>query len=159
MRPIATAPRGKNPCKKPYLGVYLSMSHSRIERDDLDAVDYDPDDGQDPKAFHDRRRLHKRPTKEPGRKSRQLAAQVADQLRLILAGLADPILADTTVVSVQPAPNSGRLMVTVAGPSPTDAADTTTVLTALERATSVIRRDVASAITRRYAPELVFRVV
>ena len=135
------------------------MSQPRIERDDLDAAEYHPDDGQDPKRFHDKRRLLKRDAKEPGRKSRQLASQVMDELRLILAGLADPLLADLAVVAVQPAPNSGRLMVTVAGPSPTDATDTANVLTALERATSVIRRDVAAAITRRYAPELVFRVV
>jgi len=159
MHPIANRHVGKNSCKTSLLGVYLFMSQPRIEQDDLDAAENHPDDGQDPKRFHDKRRLLKRDDKEPGRKSRQLAAQVMDQLRLILAGLADPILTNLMVVSVQPAPNSGRLMVTVAGSSPTDAADTATVLTALEKATSVLRRGVAAAITRRYAPELVFRVV
>ncbi len=62
-----------------------------------------------------------------------------------------------TVVSVEPAPHGGRLRVTVAADA-ADVIDRATVGRHLARATGAIREEVASAITRRKVPELVFTV-
>jgi ribosome-binding factor A len=109
-----------------------------------------PDDGKDPRRDHDRRGIHGKP---PGRKAHQLCGQVAQALLVILPGLADEVLRDLTVVSVEPAPHSGRLLVTVAGPAPADATDRH-----LRLAAGLLRSEVANAVHRRKAPELVFAV-
>ena len=119
-----------------------------------------PDDGQDPRRFHDRRTWDE--PKKAGRKAQQLCEQVADALRTILAGMADEVLQNLTVMTVAPAPHTGRLLVTVAGPAPADATDrppVADVLAALSKAAGRIRSEVATYIHRRYAPELVFAVV
>lgn len=77
---------------------------------------------------------------------------------VILPCLADEVLRNLTVVSVEPAPHSGRLLVTVAGPSPADATDQHAVSEHLARAAGLLRSEVASAVHRRKAPELVFHV-
>ena len=76
--------------------------------------------------------------------------------------MADESLQNLTVVKVEPAPNTGRLRVTVAGVTPADATDPTSrtnALAALERAGGLLRMEVARAIHRKYAPELVFHLV
>ena len=113
------------------------------------AAEVGPEDGSDPRRFHDRRGLHGKP---PGRKARQLCGQVAQALQVLLPGLADEVLQDLVVVSVEPAPHSGRLLVTGAVPVPADATDR------LHRAAGLIRSEVAAAVHRRKAPELVFLV-
>jgi ribosome-binding factor A len=123
------------------------------------AAEFGPDDGGDPKAFHDRRRRVPRPARGPGRKALQLCGQVRDAVQTILGGCADEALQALTVVSVEPAPHSGRLMVTVAVPRPADATDRSAAAEAMTRAGGLIRRTVAAAVHRRYAPELAFRVV
>jgi ribosome-binding factor A len=112
-----------------------------------------PEDGSDPKAFHDRRMIARELRQGPGRKGLQLCGQVKDVLTVVLAGCGDDVLRDLTVVLVEPTPNTGRLMVTVAGPVSADAADRH-----LKTAASLLRREVARAICRRKTPELVFRV-
>ena len=62
------------------------------------------------------------------------------------------------VISVQPAPNTGRLMVTVADPVSADATDRTLSYEAIHRALALIRVEAAAVVNRRKAPELVFRV-
>ena len=93
-----------------------------------------------------------------GRKARQLCEQVKDALGLILAGSRDPVVRDAVVVSVEPAPHTGRLMVTVAGPTPADVIDRAAVADRLTRAAGWARTEVAACVHRRKAPELVFRV-
>jgi ribosome-binding factor A len=115
------------------------------------AAEVGPDDGTDPRRFHDRRGQHGKP---PGRKAHQLCGQVQQALLVILPGLADEVLRDLTVVSVEPAPHSGRLLVTVAGPAPADATDRH-----LRLAAGLLRSEVAGAVHRRKAPELVFQIV
>lgn len=128
------------------------MSRKRSRGRELlsSAAEVGPEDGSDPRRFHDRRGTHGKP---PGRKAHQLCGQVAQALLVILPGLADEVLRDLTVVSVEPAPHSGRLQVTVAGPAPTDATDRH-----LRLAAGLLRTEVASAVHRRKAPELVFVV-
>ena len=125
------------------------------------ADDTDAEDGVDPRRLHDRRRRHRTPglqRREPGRKARQLCEQVKDALQGTLAGCADDLVRDLTVISVEPAPNTGRLLVTVAGLCPADAADRDAVADHLSRAAGRLRSSVAAAVNRRHAPELAFRV-
>ena len=118
------------------------------------------EDGADPRQFHDRRGRHKSGEPPgPGRKARQLCAQVRDALAGLLARSGDEAVRDVLVVSVEPAPNTGRLMVTVAGPSPTDVAGRAATAARLRAAGGWLRVGVAAAIHRRKAPELAFRVV
>lgn len=118
------------------------------------------EDGTDPRRFHDRRTwVGGQGRKQAGRKARQLCGQVADALRTILAGMADETLQNLTVMTVAPAPHTGRLLVTVAGPAPADATDpqsVESVLAALSKAAGRLRTEVAATIHRRYAPELAF---
>ena len=100
-----------------------------------------------------------RPDRQAGRKALQLCGQVRDALGVILPGLADEVLQNLTVVSVVPAPHAGRLLATVAVPTPADAADRTAAAEHLDRAAGRIRREIAAAVHRRKAPELAFEVV
>ena len=91
----------------------------------------------------------------------QLCGRVLEVLSAILSGMADDTLQNLTVVKVEPAPNTGRLRVTVAGDSPADATDPATrdiADRALSRAAGFMRAEVARAIYRKYAPELVFHL-
>jgi ribosome-binding factor A len=129
------------------------MSRKRSRGQDLlkgSAAEVGPEDGTDPRRDFDRRGLHGQP---PGRKAHQLCGQVHQALLVILPGLADEVLQNLTVVSVEPAPHSGRLLVTVAGPAPADATDRH-----LRQAAGLLRSEVARAVNRRKAPEIVFQV-
>ena len=91
----------------------------------------------------------------------QLCGRVLEVLSAILSGLADEPLQNLTVVKVEPAPNTGRLRVTVAGDSPADATDPATRIDAeraLVRAVGLLRMEVARAIHRKHAPELIFHL-
>ena len=79
----------------------------------------------------------------------------------LLSGMADESLQNLAVVMVEPAPNTGRLRVTVAGFTPADATDPATrtnASIALEKAGGLLRMEVARAIHRKHAPELVFHL-
>lgn len=115
----------------------------------MNAAEVSADDGQDPVAFHDRRRWHQKPP-GPGRKALQVCSQVKDALLTAIA--------DGVVVSVEPSPHAGRLLVTVAVPETADVADRAAVEASLTRQAGALRAVVAAAVTRRKAPELVFRV-
>lgn len=112
-----------------------------------------PDDGVDPRLI---------PRDEPritNRKALQLCGQVARALQQSLADCADDVLRDLMVVSVEPAPNAGRLLVTLT-PSPTadPSATPAAVSGHLARAAGMLRAEVAAHIHRRRAPELAFRL-
>jgi ribosome-binding factor A len=114
----------------------------------------DPDDGIDPRE----RPRGSRP-RRPDRKARQLCAQVAETLGDVLAGqIGDDVLRSLYIMSVVPAPNVGRLLVTVAPlPGAGEGLDPARVIEQLERASARLRCAVASAITRRRAPVLAYR--
>lgn len=111
------------------------------------------DDGVDP------RRWHKPPATRGGqRKTRQLCSQVANALSLILASeFDDEVLLGLTVLAVEPAPNGSQLLVKLHHEG-ADIADGE-VLRRLLQATGFIRAEVAAAITRKRAPQLVFRLI
>src|SRR5258708_2666556 len=71
----------------------------------------DPEDGIDPRV-----RSRGGPGRASHRKGRQLCGQAAETLNEVLAGqCGDDVLRSVYIVSVVPAPNVGRLLVTVAG--------------------------------------------
>jgi len=91
------------------------------------------------------------------RKLRQLCKQVAKVIELELAALpCAELFSGTTVLAVTPAPNASRLHVMVAVPNRAMHAE---MELALPRYAGRLRAAVATTITRRRAPELVFVVV
>jgi ribosome-binding factor A len=92
-----------------------------------------------------------------GRKLLQLCAQVGDALMGLLPGCGDALLRELTVYLVEPAPNAGRLRVLISildgGPDPAH------VKERLKKAAGMLRAEVASAVNRKRAPELVFEVL
>lgn len=92
-----------------------------------------------------------------GRKALQLCSQVKQALEDALAAeCGDPLLQSLCVIEVRPAPNSARLLVMLQGSADTSAAD---VMEHLGRAAGKLRCEVATAITRKKVPELVYCVV
>ncbi|WP_439622259.1 ribosome-binding factor A [Gemmata sp.] len=116
------------------------------------AGDLGGEDGTDPKEFHAK---PWNTPKQAGRKALQLCAQVRDALHQALAGCGDPVLQALTVASVEPAPHTGRLLVVLSAP---DAAREP-VEASVSRAAGFLRTEVAAAICRRHAPEVVFEVL
>ena len=114
-----------------------------------------PDDGVDP------RDLFRSPTnrKVTNRKTLQLCSQVADTLNLVLSGeCADEVLQSLHVVTVRPAPDASQLLVIV-GPSSAQNLDPLVALEHLARANGRLRSEVAAAIVRKRAPQLMFQYV
>jgi ribosome-binding factor A len=114
-----------------------------------------PEDGTDPRDWN------KKPWDAPkaaGRKARQLCGQVAVALLAAVGGCADPAVQPLVVVSVEPAPHTGRLRVTLTAP-PDGGVSRAAAEAGLARAAGRLRAEVAAAVHRRYAPELVFEVV
>ncbi len=114
----------------------------------------DPEDGIDP-----RERSRGGSRRETGRKARQLCGQAAEILNEVLAGqCGDDALRSLYVVSVVPAPDVGRLLVTVAGlPGVGEDLDPSQVIERLQHASGRLRCAVAAAITRRRSPTLDYR--
>ncbi len=95
-----------------------------------------------------------------GRKAKQLCRQVADTLDLVLSGdCRDQRLQSLQVISVVPAPNSSRLLVTVSVDLPSEEFDRQEILELLDRQTGRLRGEVAVSINRKRVPSLVFHVV
>jgi ribosome-binding factor A len=124
-------------------------------RSDLPCDELGPDDGVDPRDL-----IRKREARPRNRKALQLCRQAAEALHFALGtDCSDPTLADVYVVSAEPAPDTSRLLVTVAFAPSAEGGDATEVLAALHRAAGVLRAAVARGINRRRTPELAFRVV
>jgi ribosome-binding factor A len=111
------------------------------------------DDCVDPREYF-------KPTANHGRqrKTRQLCSQVAQALALILSSeFDDDLLLGLTVLAVEPAPNESQLLVTLQSDAETNLRNA--ILTRLVQATGFLRAEVAAAITRKRAPQLVFQVI
>ncbi|MBM4012814.1 MAG: ribosome-binding factor A [Planctomycetes bacterium] len=114
-----------------------------------------PDDGIDPREL-----ARQEKPRKGQRKARQLCAQVAETLSLVLSGeCADELLQSVQILAVDPAPDATQLVVTVQAGLPGEQADPAEVLERLNRDLGRLRSHVAAAITRKRAPKLVFRVV
>jgi ribosome-binding factor A len=86
-------------------------------------------------------------------KDLQLCRQVFDALSFALAELDDPLIDALAVASVVPAPSSARVLITLVGNVDADAA-----LARIREHADDLREDVAAEVTRKRAPELVFRI-
>lgn len=115
-----------------------------------------PEDGIDPRYL---RRGHGE--RGPGRKTMQLCSQVRDALSAALAGCRNASLRDLEVAAVTPA-GGGRLLVTLRL-APSAGAGDLAALQALQQhlagAHGLLRSEVAAAVHRRKAPDLVFQVL
>jgi len=107
------------------------------------------EDGADPRTYF-------RTVSNPNRaRAVQLAGQVRRTLELVMAGEShEPALLDLKVLAVEPAPDSTHFVVVVTG----DVAESD-ALSALGRAASWLRTEVAAAVHRRKAPLLTFRFI
>ena len=112
------------------------------------------DDGLDPRKFFD-----KSITRKNDRKSRQLCAQTAETLNIILGGeLQDDALFGLTVQEVEQS-NHNQLKVKIVIQEGTNASHAHLILGRLYQLTGRFRREVASAISRKRVPELSFEFV
>jgi ribosome-binding factor A len=113
-----------------------------------------PEDGIDP------RYKSRRPQgKVANRKALQLCGQVARTLAGCLGACGEECLRDLLVVSVEPAPDSSRLLVTLCAAPSAGRVDVGEVLGALQRARRLLRCEVAGGIHRKKVPELTFCVI
>ena len=132
------------------------MSSNHPSRKDLESLcnGVGPEDGIDPRFLRllpDDRHV--------GRKQLQLCRQVARTLTEVLAGCGDEVLQELDVAEVTPAAGAGRVLVTLR-PSPSARPRERAAITArLVRAQGMLRGEVATAVNRRKAPELLFRVL
>src|SRR4051812_41584223 len=90
-------------------------------------------------------------------KTAQLCRQVFRAVSLALGECADDVLRELVVHEVEPAPDASRMLVRVGfSASVADVTGVADVLGRLAQASGFLRREVATAITRKRAPELMF---
>jgi ribosome-binding factor A len=113
-----------------------------------------PDDGVDPRTFF------RRPSRKgANRKALQLCSQIAQTLTSVLDWeTGDDRLRGLTVQSVEPAPDSSCVLVTLCWQATTDNADAGEVLEGLRRSSGYFRTQIAAAIHRKRVPQLLFRI-
>ena len=89
----------------------------------------------------------------------QLCRQVEQTLSLVLSGECEnEVLQSLLVESVTPAPNASQLLVTVRQMDGDEPVSTPEILVRLGEVAGQLRFEVASAITRKRAPKLLFDV-
>lgn len=133
------------------------MNRKRISKKNMQSLcgEIQPDDGIDPNEFF-------RPSRKQNsnhRKAYQLCHQVADTLSLVLNGEFGDELRDLRVVSVAPAPDASQLLVLVAPAVEGSILEPNAVAVKLAAAAGRLRSEVATAITRKRAPKLLFQFV
>lgn len=109
-------------------------------------------DGLDPRF-----ELPSETRKVPNRKALLLCGQVAETLALVFADSADEVLQNLLVESVRPFPTAVRLLVTLT-PAIADGFDVALAAIRVEASLPRLRAEVATAICRRKASELLFRM-
>jgi ribosome-binding factor A len=107
----------------------------------------------DPSAF-----FAPAPSARDERKVQQLCKEVERTLGYALPACADPWLRDLIIVSVTPAPDGSRLLVT-AQPASSLSVDVGLVLERLQQVRGRLRAEVAAALQRKRTPELAFHIV
>ena len=117
-------------------------------------ADLSPEDGVDPKLL-----ARGASGASDRRKTWQLCSQVHDALRLILGEAADERLHGLEVREVLPSPNDAQLLVLVVPLDPLTAEALHEVTEALATAGGWLRSEVASAITRKRAPRLLWQLL
>jgi ribosome-binding factor A len=98
--------------------------------------------------------------RRPDRKTLQLCEQVRHTLEYVLTGeLDDDVLRMLYVARVEPAPDADRLLVTVVPLTKDAQSDPVQITTRLHAHAPTLRAAVASAISRRKVPDLMYRFV
>ena len=114
------------------------------------------DDGVDPRDFFKNNAYRDK----KDYKATQLCKQVAETLSLVLSGeFDDELLHSLHVVSVDPAPDASQLAVTLRADIGSHQFDAQEIMDRLIAVSGRLRAEVASAITRKRAPRLVFRLL
>ena len=90
------------------------------------------------------------------RRDGQLCREVQRTIASALGALSDPSLSGLIVDTVEPAPDTARLLVTVV-PAPGEG-DVAAVLERLRGLAGLLRSEVAETLQRKRTPELVFRL-
>jgi ribosome-binding factor A len=134
------------------VGVFMGSSRDRRRRESP------PDEyGSDPSVFfgapdsaRDERNV---------RKVRQLCREVERTLGYALSSARDGLVRDLIVMSVDPAPDGSRLMVTLCPSTGALDVDVAELLAHLGELRGFLRREIAQALQRKRTPELAFRVV
>jgi len=120
-------------------------------------ADDSPEDGQDPREFHDKRRLVPKPK---NRKALQLCAQIREALTWILSTeCEDDVLSSLDVIDVRPWPTSARVLVILCPAMSSEVHDVDAIMSHLANANGMLRSAMARAIHRKKTPELTFSVV
>jgi len=91
-----------------------------------------------------------------GHKDLQVCRQVFDALSYALAELDDPVIDELVLMSVDPAPDASRVLVTLVPAK--DDIDLDDALARIRQVAGELRAEVASEVNRRRVPELVFRI-
>ena len=114
------------------------------------------DDGVDPRDFFKSNTYRDK----KDYKATQLCKQVAETLSLVLTGeFDDELLHSLHVVSVDPAPDASQLAVTLRADVSGGQFNSQEIMGRLMAVSGRLRSEVASAITRKRAPRLVFRLI
>jgi ribosome-binding factor A len=131
----------------------MKSKHKHVRKSiELPCAELGPDDGVDPRRFSRRDG-----TREAGRKDLQLCRQVADALMFAISGNCDEeLLRSVCVLRVEPAPDARRLLVVVTPQLSGDQVGPAAVLERLAARKGKLRCEVAAAIGRKRAPDLLF---
>lgn len=89
------------------------------------------------------------------RKTRQLCREVERTLTVALSTSRDDVVRDLAVMSVDPAPDGSRLLVTLC-PTAALTIDVVVVLARLAELRGFLRQEIAQALQRKRTPELAF---
>ncbi len=112
------------------------------------------DDCVDPKEYF-------KPTRNvdaANKKAKQLCRQATETLELVLSDCEDELMQSLVVAGVDPAPDSSRLLVTIAVDLPPRDFDQDLILSVLQTQTPRLRAELARSITRKRVPNLSFCV-
>lgn len=111
------------------------------------------DDGVDPRRFFDRRRSHTN-----DKRVRQLCRQAFEALSLSLPEQ-DRSLAGVRLVAVRPGRDGSQLVATFGVNRALRESERRALECALARHRGRLRAEIARAVTRRHAPDLMFEIV
>ena len=134
------------------------MTFNKRKRDEMLAHcgEIHDDDGVAPRDFF---KCNINRTKND-HKVTQLCKQVAETLSLVLTGeFDDELLHSLHVVSVDPAPDASQLAVTLRADISSEQPNSQEIMARLMAVSGRLRAEVASAITRKRTPKLVFHII
>jgi ribosome-binding factor A len=118
-----------------------------------------PDEhGSDPSVFFGAADERNDRSERYERKTRQLCREVERTLGVALSSSRDGLVRELMVLSVEPAPDGSRLMVTLCPPPNPHDVDVAELLALLGELRGFLRQEIAQALQRKRTPELAFRI-